>query len=24
MAVRANPDLIDELQHFGAKDAIKC
>ena len=24
MAVRANPDLIDELQHFGAKDAVKC
>jgi ferredoxin len=24
MAVRANPDLIDELQLFGAKDAIKC
>jgi len=24
MAVRANPDLIDELEHFGAKDAVKC
>jgi len=24
MAVRANPDLIDELQGFGAKDVVKC
>jgi len=24
MAVRANPDLIDELEHFGARDAVKC
>ncbi len=24
MAVRANPDLIDELEHFGAKDVVKC
>ena len=24
MAVRTNPQLIDDLQHFGAKDAVKC
>jgi ferredoxin len=24
MAVRANPDLIEELEHFGAHDAMKC
>jgi ferredoxin len=24
MAVRANPNLIDDLEHFGARDAIKC
>ena len=24
MAVRANPDLIDELEQFGARDAVKC